>query len=154
MLTITDAGLRLDRNIGIRIANNLAVLLLAALPSFLAPPVTAAEFAARALPAVTVEEPYAFVKRLSEWQEPPRRNPPARLSAQERALPAAGWKLVINADACPVLKQAADDFHGYLESGMQVHFALESLTSLEGRAAMQHAIIGGTSAQMPAAAIP
>jgi len=132
-----------------RIVYKLAAPLLAALPSCAASMMTAAEFAAHALPVVPVEERYAFVRRLSEWQEPRRRNPAARPSVTEWALPAAGWKIVLRADAGPVLKQTADDFHGYLESGMQVHSALESPASLDGWATMRHAIIAGTNAQMP-----
>jgi hypothetical protein len=111
--------------------------------------VTAAEFAARALPAVPVEERYAFAKRLSEWSEPLRRDAAARPSAGEMVVPEEGWRLLVRADAGPLLKQAAEDFRGYLEGAMRVRVAVESRASLDDWGGARRAIVAGTREQLP-----
>ena len=126
-----------------------AAALLAGNSACAAQSVTAAEFAAKALAALPVEERYAFAKRLSEWQEPVRRDPAARPSADEMAVPAQGWRLLVRADAGPVLKQAAEDFREYLEGAMQVRVAMEAPASLDDWSGAQRAILAGAREQLP-----
>lgn len=108
----------------------------------------AAEFA-KALSAVPTEERYAFAKRLSEWQEPLRRDPAARPSAGEMSIPAEGWKLLVRADSGSLLKQAAEDFREYLERAMRVRMAIEAPASLEEWGGTRRVIVAGTREQLP-----
>src|ERR1035437_6784561 len=84
-------------------------------------PVTAADFAAKALPALPIEEPYDFLKPLYAGGERLRRDPAARASAREMSIPAQGWSLVISSSTGAVLKQAAETFRDYLATGMGTH---------------------------------
>ena len=131
---------------------NLACLILLSLglPSTPAQDVTAAQFAAKALPLLPVEERYAFAHRLSEWQEPPRRNSAARLLVGEMGLAAEGWKLLGPPETGPVLQQAAEDCREYLEHGMQVSVSIETPASLADWRVARRAIVAGTRDSMPA----
>lgn len=110
---------------------------------------TAAEFAAKALPVLPIEQPHDFRKALENWTEPLRRNPRARPAASEMVLPAQGWTISIPAQAGPVLRQAAEDFREYLDRAMLVHAALDAKSSLENWQTMTQAILAGTREQIP-----
>jgi hypothetical protein len=110
---------------------------------------TAAEFAARALPALPIEQPYDFLKVIENWVEPLPRDPGAKPSSSEMAIPAEGWILSIPAPAGPVLRQAAEDFRDYLGRAMQVRVALDAKASLEGWRTLDRTIVAGTREQMP-----
>jgi hypothetical protein len=110
---------------------------------------TASEFAARALPVLPVEQPHDFRAVLENWTEPLRRDPAAKPSSSEMALPAEGWTLRIPAQAGPVLREAALDFRDYLARAMQVRVTLSAEASLEGWRAMSRTIVAGTREQMP-----
>ena len=107
--------------------------------------ITSAEFAAKALPVLPIEQPYDFRKLLANWVEPLRRDPAAKPSSSEMALPAEGWRIVIPAKAGPVLRQAAEDFRDYLGRAMQVRVAVDTKTSLEGWQTLARAIIAGNA---------
>ncbi|HWQ53008.1 MAG TPA: hypothetical protein VN442_04940 [Bryobacteraceae bacterium] len=111
--------------------------------------ITAAEFAARALPALPIERPHDFRKTIETWTEPLRRNPAAKPAANELALPAQGWTLAIPAASSPVLRQAAEDFRDYLSRAMQVRVELNTPGSLAEWSGMSRAIVAGTRDQMP-----
>ena len=104
-------------------------------------PTTSAEFAAKAYATVPVEESYAFHRALSEWHEPLRRDPSARPSTHEIALPEQGWTLLIRSDAGIVLQQAAVEFSDYLERSMQTQVRIEKRTSLADWATLKKAIV-------------
>ncbi|MCZ2150089.1 MAG: hypothetical protein LC126_20215 [Bryobacterales bacterium] len=126
-----------------------AALLCAASSSAAEPPVSAAQFSARALPALPIERPHDFRKAIETWTEPPRRNPASKPAGNELAMPARGWTLAIAGDAGPVLRQAAGDFRDYLHRAMQVEVALETPASLSQWSGMRRAVVAGTRAQMP-----
>jgi len=108
-----------------------------------------AGFAARAWRTLPVEEPYAFVKALSEGPEPLRRDPATRPSAAEVALPAQGWTLVILKNAGMVLRQAAGNFRAYLDSAMQTKLELRTVDSLDNWTSLQRTVVAGVRSQMP-----
>ncbi len=111
---------------------------------------TATEFATRALPALPLEPLYGFRKVLSEGPlETLRRDPQARPSSSEMAIPGQGWTLVVPAGAGPVLRTAAEDFREYLERAMQVRVALETRPSLRDFAQWKNVIVAGVRGQMP-----
>jgi hypothetical protein len=110
--------------------------------------ITSAQFAAKALPVLPIEQLRDFSKVLENWTEPLRRDPAAKPLGWEMALPALGWSILIPADAGPVLRQAAEDFRDYLDRAMQVRVALDTRASLEGWQTMTRAIIAGTRAQL------
>ncbi len=111
--------------------------------------ISAADFAARALPALPIERPHDFRKAIQTWAEPVRRNPLAKPAANELALPPQGWTLAIPAASGPVLRLAAADFREYLSRAMQVRVALETSGSLAGWSGMSRAIVAGARDQMP-----
>ena len=116
---------------------------------FADPQITAAEFAAKALPVLPIEQPHDFRTVLENWSEPLRRDPQARPTQLEMALPAQGWTIAIPAQAGPVLREAAEDFREYLERAMQVRAALDTKPSLESWQGMTLAILAGTREQIP-----
>jgi hypothetical protein len=111
--------------------------------------ISSTDFAAKALPVLPVEQPYDFCEVLEHWMELLRRNRAAKPSSSEMALPAVGWKILIPAQAGPVLRQAAEDFRDYLGRAMQVQLALDTGTSLGSWQTMAKAIIAGTREQLP-----
>ena len=111
--------------------------------------ITAADFAARALVILPIEQPHDFRKALENWTEPIRRNPAAKPSSSDMVLPAEGWTVLIPAQAGPVLRQAAEDFRDYLGRAMQVRVALDTKTTFEGWRTMTRAILAGTREQIP-----
>jgi hypothetical protein len=111
--------------------------------------VSGPEFAARAFSALPVEPPHDFRRVLENWAEPLRRDPAAAPTAAEIALPSRGWTIQLQADAGPVLREAAADFQRYLERAMQVRVELETKSSVAGWQSMRRVIVAGTRAQMP-----
>jgi len=114
-------------------------------------PVNAAEFAAKALPMLPLEQPHDFRTVIENWTEPLRRNPAAKVLPAEMALPAQGWTLALAPDAGPVLRQAAEDFRTYLERAMQVRVTVET-KPLDGWQQMSRAIVVGAREQLPGCA--
>jgi hypothetical protein len=110
--------------------------------------ITAAEFAARAFPALPVEEPYTFHRILSEGFPRVRRDPAEQPAADEMALPAQGWRLIIPSNAGTVLRQAAEDFRDYLEVSMQIRISVENRPMPAATDIFQHAIAAGTREQL------
>ncbi len=126
------------------------VFLLAWVPAALSAEakVSAAEFAAKVLPALPIEQPHDFRKAIENWTEPNRRNPAAKPSGSELALPAEGWTIIISPQAGPVLRHAAEDFRDYLARAMQVRATLDP-KPLDGWQSMSRVIAAGTRDQMP-----
>ncbi|MGA2271475.1 MAG: hypothetical protein ABSH44_23670 [Bryobacteraceae bacterium] len=110
--------------------------------------VTAADFAAKALPALPIEEPYDFMKPLYAGGERLRRDPAARPAADEMAIPEEGWDLVIPSNASPVLRQAAETFREYLATGMCTRVKIETRDSLADWKTTARAILAGTRDQV------
>src|SRR5690606_27002511 len=80
-----------------------------------AQPVTTEAIAAEIARVLPLEEPYAYHERLSTSPvHTPRRNPDARPTAAELALPAQGWRLLGPATDSPVVQGALRDFQDYL----------------------------------------
>ncbi len=102
---------------------------------------------ARVLPE---EELYDYHKRLSEGPvHVPRRDPEAKPSADELALPDQGWKLVWNPQSGAVLDTAVQDFRDYLKTSMELDVAIEGRDSLEGWQNLSQCIVAGTREQLP-----
>lgn len=111
--------------------------------------ISASDFAARALPALPVEELHAFRPAIVNWKEPLRRNPTAKPAASEMPIPGQGWTLVVSTQVGPVLRNAAEDFREYLERAMLVQVTVEAKPSLKDWQRMKNAIVAGTREQMP-----
>jgi hypothetical protein len=110
--------------------------------------ITAAEFAAKALPVLPIEQPHDFRTVFENRTDYGRRDPAAKPSPSEMALRADGWRLLIAAHAGPVLRQAAEDFRGYLDRAMQVRLTPATSPTLEGWQAMTKTIIAGTRGEV------
>jgi hypothetical protein len=111
--------------------------------------ISAAEFAARALPALPIEQPHAFREAITAWTEPVRRDPAAKLAASEMQIPPSGWSIVVAAAAGPVLRHAAEDFRDYLDKAMGVRVGLSPASSIENWQAQARVIVAGVRDQMP-----
>jgi hypothetical protein len=110
---------------------------------------TAAGFAPVAYATLPVEEPFAFLKQISEWREPLRRDPAARPSAAEVQIPAQGWSLLTPADSGLVVQTASEEFRDYLERSMQVRVTPERRPALRDWSSQRNAIVAGTREQLP-----
>ena len=86
---------------------------------------TSAQFAQKAYPALPVEQPYAFHKELTEWVEPLRRSPAAKLAADEIEIPREGWSLIIPSQGGESLRAAAGEFRDYLLRSMRVRVTVQ-----------------------------
>lgn len=113
-----------------------------------AAPISAGEFAAKALPALPIEQPHDFRKVIENWVEPLRRDPAARPANSELALPAQGWTIVLPPQAGPVLQHAAEDFRDYLARAMQVRAGLET-KPVDDWQDMSKVVAVGTRSQLP-----
>jgi hypothetical protein len=111
--------------------------------------ISASEFAAQALPQLPVEEPHAFRAAIEQWTEPNRRDPAARPSSSEMAVPASGWTIVIPSGAGPALTTAAEDFRDYLQRAMGVTAKLDTAASLADWQTRKQAIVAGPRDRMP-----
>jgi hypothetical protein len=113
------------------------------------PSPTAAEFAAKALPALALEEPYGFLKPLYEGREPLRRDPAARPGPAEVEITGEGWKLAIPRRAGEPLRHGAATFAAYLKAGMRVSLAVEERDSLAGLKSEKRVIAAGARRDLP-----
>lgn len=112
-------------------------------------PISAAGFAARALPSLPIEQPHAFRAAIEKWTEPVRRDPAARPAASEMAIPSSGWSIVVAAPAGPVLRHAVEDFRDYLGRAMGVRVGLDTAGSLQNWQTLTRVILAGVREQMP-----
>jgi hypothetical protein len=110
--------------------------------------VTSAQFAAKAYPALPVEQPYAFHKALTEWVEPLRRNQAAKPATDEIEIPRQGWSLIIPSQAGVALRTAAGEFRDYLLRSMQVRVTLREEQSVSNWRSSEKTIVAGTRKQM------
>ena len=113
------------------------------------PSMSSSEFDAKAFAALPVEQSYTFAKLLSEggWQV--RRDPGAKPNANEIAIPAHGWTLLVKSEASAPLRQAAADLRDYLEKSMQIQVKLESGASLSGLENRSGVIAAGSRSDFP-----
>jgi len=115
-----------------------------------ADPSTSAALTARAVKVLPVEKSYDYHRSL---QEGPLhrllRDPASRPSADEMQLPERGWKLLIQADADPLVRHAAEDLREFLKIAMQVEVVLETRDSLGNWSEINDAIVLGTRDQLP-----
>ncbi|MEN6533019.1 MAG: hypothetical protein ABFD89_05110 [Bryobacteraceae bacterium] len=111
-------------------------------------PLTAEQFAAKALPTLPIEQPHDFRKVIEDWTEPLRRNPASKPSNSEMFIPSEGWKVLISGQAGPILRQAAEDFRDYLWRAMQVRVTLETKPSLKDWETMSGVIVAATRGEM------
>ncbi|MBI5091797.1 MAG: hypothetical protein HZB26_05055 [Candidatus Hydrogenedentes bacterium] len=111
---------------------------------------TTEEFAREVERTLPPEEPYAYHKRLSESPvHAPRRNPDAKPSANELALPDKGWKLIWNRKSAALLQDTVKDFQDYLITSMNVQAELEGRDSLADWQSLSQCIVAGTRDQLP-----
>src|SRR5262245_30053156 len=110
------------------------------LPVLLLAQTGAADFARQAYAALPVEDSYAFHKVISEWREPLRRDPAAKPLASEIAIPAQGWRILVQSDSGEVLKTAAAEFSEYLDRSMKVRAVVEQAPSFVGWQALKNTI--------------
>jgi len=88
--------------------------------------VSAQQFAARALPALDVEESYDFLRQQTEGLPPAPRAPGANRHADEIEI-GAGWSIGIPANATLPLVTASEELQRYLNDAMQVKVAVARL---------------------------
>ncbi len=111
---------------------------------------TSSMFSTRAYELLPVEHAFDYHRKLAEGPvHRLRREPDARPTAEEMALPPEGWTLLIPADSGPVLQHAARDFQDYLQTSMQTRVGLERKTSLTDWAELRQVIVAGTRDQLP-----
>ena len=116
----------------------------------LAEEVTTETFAEEVKRVLPLEKPYDYHKRLSnDPVHVERRDPAAKLQADEMALPTQGWKLVWNQGSSPILQNAVADFQDYLATSMKVQIKVEGRDSLEGWQGLKQCVVVGTREQMP-----
>src|SRR5579872_1657739 len=77
--------------------------------------VSSSEFDDQAFAALPIEQSYAFHKALSNGARQARRDPAAKPTAEEMAIPEDGWDILIKSGASEPLRQAAEDLRDYLE---------------------------------------
>ncbi|MFC5407532.1 hypothetical protein [Cohnella soli] len=94
------------------------------------------------------EPNYAFRRRLDEVHKPNRRDPAARVEANETEIK-EGWGIVIDFRACPVVVQAAKDLQDYLFQSMNVSVLLRKSEDIASVAETgQRVIVLGTRGEM------
>ena len=114
--------------------------------------VSSSEFAARALPALPVERPYDFLTEFTEdraYPIRPIRDPQARLTADQIAVPQQGWTLRIRSDVGPVLANAAQEFRHYLEAAFDTRLTIEQRDSLSDWSSQMNTIVAGQREHLP-----
>lgn len=112
-------------------------------------PVSASEFAQRALPALPIEEPGDFRQIIMRDLERFHRDPDAKPTADEMAIPDNGWALVTGSGSGALLREAASDFSAYLLKAMQVHLTPQAKPSVEDWSELTNVIVAGTREQLP-----
>ncbi|HEY5315884.1 MAG TPA: hypothetical protein VIK18_25365 [Pirellulales bacterium] len=109
-----------------------------------------AAFHARAFAALPIEEPYTYHRTLEKGSiHKPRRDPHAKPTANELAIPADGWKVCIHARAGTPLRTAAQDLQQYLLESMATRVAWEERESLQAWPSIERTIIAATREQLP-----
>jgi len=107
-------------------------------------------FHAQAINTLPVEPLYAYHGTLiSGPVHRPRRNLAAQPTAQEFAIPAAGWKLAVRSDASPLLVSAAKDLQDYLAVSMNTQVTWAPAESLADWQQLRGVIVAGTRDQLP-----
>ena len=107
-------------------------------------------FMQEAMQVLPVEEPYDYHRELKEGPvHRLRRDPLAQATAEEMAVPAEGWRVLIHAEAGSLVSVAADDLREYLDTSMQVRVDVQQAGSLEDWPTLGGAIIAGTREHMP-----
>lgn len=114
--------------------------------------ITAEDFSRDVAALLPPEAPYAYHRHLStEPVHAPERDPDARPSASELAVPEHGWRLLYGDGSPPVLAHAALDFQDYLRTSMQVTVKLDARPSLLDWEHLDRCVVVGTRDQMPGA---
>ena len=104
----------------------------------------------QAVQALPVERPYDYHRTLKE--DPVhrlRRNPAARPTPEEMAVPSEGWQVQIHAQAGPLVEVGADDLREFLSTSMQACVAVQRTESLDGWSARADVILAGVREHMP-----
>jgi len=113
-------------------------------------PWTSSEFTTQACKLLPIEQPYAYHRRLKEGPlHRLRRDTAAKPTDEEMSLPPTGWKVLIRADADPLVRHSAEDLRKYLQVAMQVDVRLEVRESLDDWAELSHVIVVGTPNHLP-----
>ncbi|MGA3189191.1 MAG: hypothetical protein ABSF22_18965 [Bryobacteraceae bacterium] len=120
------------------------VVLIASFPIASGQPISSADFERVAFAALPKEAPYDFIKSLTEngeqrWE----RDLAATPRADEFAIPAKGWRIVLSASAGTPLQLAAEDLKSYLGGLMKTEVSIEREPSLGNWAEMKNAIVAG-----------
>lgn len=108
-----------------------------------------ANFHSEAFAALPVESSYAFHKALAEggWQL--RRDPKARPSGAEMAIPENGWSILIRSGASEPLRRAAAELRRYLSIAMRTQVLEETAPSIADWALRKKVILAGTRQDLP-----
>ncbi|NOY42976.1 MAG: hypothetical protein GXP26_14215 [Planctomycetes bacterium] len=105
------------------------------------------ELASKVLP---IEQSYDYHRSLQEGPlHQLQRDPAARPTEGEMQLPESGWKLLIQTDAEPLVRHAAEDLRVFLQVAMQVEVKLVTRDSLENWTEINDVIVLGTHGQLP-----
>jgi len=111
---------------------------------------TSAAFMAQADKLLPIEQPYDYHHKLKEGPlHRLRRDSAAKPTDEEMSLPPTGWKVLIRADADPLVRHSAEDLRKYLQVAMQVDIHLELRESLDDWAELSHVIVVGTPNHLP-----
>ena len=112
-------------------------------------PAGLSEFDSQAFAALPIEKPYDFAKALSEGFEWPRRDPSARPTPLEMALPTDAWTLLTPSNAGMVLRQAAEELRKYLGKAMHTRVTVQTRDSLADWKGLKGTILAGTRESLP-----
>lgn len=107
-------------------------------------------FMRQAVQVLPIEQAYDYHRTLKE--DPvhrPRRDPAARPTPDEMAIPAVGWQVQIHAEAGSLVEVAANDLREYLDTSMQVQIAVQRAGSLDDWAVRTGVILAGTRQNLP-----
>ncbi|MCA9442974.1 MAG: hypothetical protein KC964_19375, partial [Candidatus Omnitrophica bacterium] len=131
-------------------------LLVLTLPPFapiasgIAEGITSSEFISHASEVLPIEDRYEYHQRLKTGPvHQPALDPDAQPKAGEMTIPFEGWRLIIRAEADPLVQHAAEDLQDFLQIAMNVKVELVSEHTLEGWKDWSKAIVAGTRDHLP-----
>ena len=110
----------------------------------------AKSFVTRASRLLPIEKRYDYHRTLKTGSiHRPLRDPAAKPTPKEMAVPDRGWKILTIRDAGDVIDYAAGDLMEYLATSMQVAAGVSRQDSLKDWHARTGVIIAGTREQLP-----
>jgi hypothetical protein len=124
------------------------LLLCFAFAGFARAQVSSKQFEDKALPALAVEESYAFLRQHAEGLPPRPRDPGLRPSADEIEI-GEGWSIEIPVDASPALAAAGEELQRHLKDAMQVQVAITRLSQTGDWRSRQRVIVAAARDKLP-----